>query len=56
MDETAGAKSNDPEIIVRPINSPHLTSLRSMTVPSPLSRVGGHHAWTEDELEGGGQW
>ena len=54
VDETAGAKSSDPEIIVRPTNSPHLASLRSMTVPSPLSRVAGRHAWTEDELEGEG--
>lgn len=52
-DETAGVKPSDPEIF-RPAHSPHLTSLRMMTAPSPLSRVAGRHAWTEDELEGEG--
>lgn len=51
--ETAGAKSSDPEISFRPLHSPLLTSLRMMPVPSPLSRVASHHAWTEDELDGG---
>lgn len=51
-DETAGAKSSDPEISLRSVNSPLLNSLRMMPAPSPLSRVAGHHAWTEDELDG----
>jgi WD repeat-containing protein 24 len=52
-DETAGVKPSDPEIL-RPAHSPLLPSLRTMTAPSPLSRVAGRHAWTEDELEGEG--
>ena len=49
--ETAGVKSGDPEIGHRPLHSPRLSSLRMTPAPSPLSRVAGHHVWTEDELD-----
>ena len=49
--ETAGVKSSDPEISHRSLHSPLLSSLRMTPAPSPLSRVVGHHAWTEDELD-----
>ncbi|KAF8813412.1 hypothetical protein BYT27DRAFT_7158298 [Phlegmacium glaucopus] len=52
--ETAGAKSSDPEISLRPLDSPLSTALRMMPAPSPLSRVAGRHVWTEDELDGEG--
>lgn len=52
--ETAGVKSSDPEISLRPLNSPLLSALRMMPAPSPLSRVAGRHVWTEDELGGEG--
>ena len=49
--ETAGVKPSDPEISHRPLPSPLLNSLRMTPAPSPLSRVAGHHVWTEDELD-----
>jgi WD repeat-containing protein 24 len=49
--ETSGVKSSDPEISHRPLPSPHLSLLRMTPAPSPLSRVAGHHVWTEDELD-----
>ena len=49
--ETVGVKSGDPEISHRPLPSPLLNSLRMTPAPSPLSRVAGHHVWTEDELD-----
>jgi hypothetical protein len=49
--ETAGVKSSDAEISHRPLHSPLLSSLRMTPAPSPLSRVAGHHVWTEDELD-----
>ena len=49
--ETVGVKSTDPEISHRPLPSPHLSSLRMTPAPSPLSRVAGHHVWTEDEVD-----
>ena len=49
--ETVGVKPSDPEISHRQLHSPHLSSLRMTPAPSPLSRVAGHHVWTEDELE-----
>jgi WD repeat-containing protein 24 len=52
--ETAGVKSSDPETGLRPLKSPHSTSFRMMPTPSPLSRVAGHYAWTEDEVDGEG--
>ena len=52
--ETAGVKSSDPETGLRPLHSPHSTSFRMMPTPSPLSRVAGHYAWTEDEVDGEG--
>ena len=51
--ETVGVKSSDQEISHRPLHSPHLSSLRMTPAPSPLSRVAGHHVWTEDELDRG---
>jgi hypothetical protein len=50
-DETAGVKSSDPDVSHRPLHSPHLSSLRMTPAPSPLSRVAGHHVWTEDERD-----
>lgn len=49
--EAGGVKSSDPEISHRPLPSPHLSSLRMTPAPSPLSRVAGHHVWTEDEVD-----
>jgi hypothetical protein len=49
--ETAGMKPSDPEISHRPLHSPLLSSLRMTPAPSPLSRVAGHHVWTEDEVD-----
>lgn len=52
-DETTAMKPGDSEIGLHQVHSPLLTSLRMRTAPSPLSRVAGHHVWTEDELDGG---
>ena len=53
-DEIPGVKSGDPDISHRPLHSPHsphISSLRMTPAPSPLSRVAGHHVWTEDEFD-----
>ncbi|KAF8886054.1 hypothetical protein CPB84DRAFT_1787859 [Gymnopilus junonius] len=46
-DDTAGANSSEEE--APPLVSPGLTAVRTIPIPSPLSRVAGRQAWTEDE-------
>ncbi|KDR78745.1 hypothetical protein GALMADRAFT_244288 [Galerina marginata CBS 339.88] len=52
-EETPGANSSEDE--AAPLSSPAPTAPRTAAVPipSPLSRIAGHQAWTEDEDDGG---
>ncbi|KAH9481800.1 GATOR complex protein WDR24 [Psilocybe cubensis] len=52
-EETAAANSSDGEGVNTSRSEQTQTAPRNIPTPSPLSRIAGHQAWTEDEDDGG---